>query len=105
MTTEQKSQGKKARELNDTIRYTMWSVFSLRDLLGPDADRETEARELDEVVERLAHRGRVPPNDAEERRPLVRREPLELELATLLARYTELMHSNEPVHTWEVGRA
>ncbi|WP_445255845.1 hydrogen peroxide-dependent heme synthase [Nocardioides aurantiacus] len=53
MTTEQKSQGKKARELNDTIRYTMWSVFSLRDLLGPDADRETEARELDELVAKL----------------------------------------------------
>ena len=23
----------------------------------------------------------------------------------MLTRYTELMHSNEPVHTWEVGRA
>ncbi|ROR90491.1 hydrogen peroxide-dependent heme synthase [Nocardioides aurantiacus] len=53
MTEEQKSQGKKARELNDTIRYTMWSVFSLRDLLGGEADREVEARELDELVAKL----------------------------------------------------
>ncbi|KQT94462.1 hypothetical protein ASG49_06205 [Marmoricola sp. Leaf446] len=53
MTEEQKSQGKKARELNDTIRYTMWSVFSLRDLLGAEADREVEARELDELVAKL----------------------------------------------------
>ena len=26
------SSGKKARDLNDTIRYTMWSVFSLREV-------------------------------------------------------------------------
>jgi len=51
------SHGKKARELNDTIRYTMWSVFSLRDVLGPDeggADRDTEAREVEELVDKLA---------------------------------------------------
>jgi peroxiredoxin len=41
------------REINDTIRYTMWSVFSLRDLLG-DTDRAAEARELDAFVEKLA---------------------------------------------------
>ncbi|SDR89078.1 chlorite dismutase [Nocardioides scoriae] len=44
--------GKKARELNDTIRYTMWSVFSLRDVLD-DADREAEAREVDELFAKL----------------------------------------------------
>ena len=27
------------REINDSIRYTMWSVFRLDDVLGPDADR------------------------------------------------------------------
>ena len=36
----------KARELNDTIRYTMWSVFKLHDVLGA-TDRETEAAEVD----------------------------------------------------------
>jgi peroxiredoxin len=36
----------KARELNDTIRYTMWSVFKLRDVLGA-GDRETEASEVE----------------------------------------------------------
>ncbi|EON22855.1 MULTISPECIES: hydrogen peroxide-dependent heme synthase [Nocardioides] len=36
----------KARELNDTIRYTMWSVFKLRDVLGA-ADRDTEASEVE----------------------------------------------------------
>ncbi|MCW2818358.1 MAG: hypothetical protein JWR42_1145 [Marmoricola sp.] len=46
------STGKKARELNDTIRYTMWSVFRLRDVLG-DADREAEAREVDELFAKL----------------------------------------------------
>ena len=45
---------KKARELNDTIRYTMWSVFSLRDVLGEDAFRGVEAREVDELFEKLA---------------------------------------------------
>ncbi len=44
---------KKARELNDTIRYTMWSVFSLRDVLGEQADRQAEAVEVDELVAKL----------------------------------------------------
>jgi chlorite dismutase len=44
---------KKARELNETIRYTMWSVFRLRDPLG-DADRETEAKEVQALLDELA---------------------------------------------------
>ena len=44
---------KKARELNDTIRYTMWSVFRLRDVLGEAADRDAEAREVEELVGKL----------------------------------------------------
>ena len=44
---------KKARELNDTIRYTMWSVFRLRDVLGEDADRDAEARGVEELVAKL----------------------------------------------------
>jgi len=47
------SRAAEVREINDTIRYTMWSVFSLRDVLG-DADREAEAREVDALVEKLA---------------------------------------------------
>ncbi len=43
----------KARELNDTIRYTMWSVFRLRDVLGEDAFRHEEAREVEELVAKL----------------------------------------------------
>jgi peroxiredoxin len=48
------SSGKKARELNDTIRYTMWSVFRLRDVLGENAFRLEEAREVDELLAKLA---------------------------------------------------
>jgi len=47
------SPGKKARELNDTIRYTMWSVFSLREVLGERADRDAEGREVEELVAKL----------------------------------------------------
>ena len=46
------NQGKAARELNDTIRYTMWSVFRLRDVLG-ESDRATEAAELEKLFEEL----------------------------------------------------
>ncbi len=45
---------KKARELNDTIRYTMWSVFRLRDVLGDEAYRNIEAREVEELLTKLA---------------------------------------------------
>jgi len=43
---------KKAREINDMIRYTMWSVFRLRDPLA-DADRELEAAEIEALIENL----------------------------------------------------
>lgn len=46
------SKAAKARELNDTIRYTMWSVFRLRDVLG-DADRPTEAAEVEKLFAEL----------------------------------------------------
>jgi peroxiredoxin len=44
------------KEINDSIRYTMWSVFSLRDLLGDlgDHHRDTEAREVESLFEKLA---------------------------------------------------
>jgi chlorite dismutase len=47
------SNAAKINELNDTIRYTMWSVFKLSDVLG-DADRKTEADELERLLEDLA---------------------------------------------------
>ncbi|WP_203336188.1 hydrogen peroxide-dependent heme synthase [Nocardioides limicola] len=47
------SQAARARELNDTIRYTMWSVFRLDDVLG-DADRKAEAVEVEELIDALA---------------------------------------------------
>ncbi|MGI8899394.1 MAG: hydrogen peroxide-dependent heme synthase [Nocardioides sp.] len=47
------NQGKAAKGLNETIRYTAWSVFRLRDVIG-DADREVEANEVEKLVESLA---------------------------------------------------
>jgi chlorite dismutase len=44
--------GKKARELNDVIRYTLWSVFRLRDVLSED--RTGYAAEVEELFEQLA---------------------------------------------------
>jgi peroxiredoxin len=44
--------GKTAKDLNDTIRYTMWSVFHLRDVVG-DGDRGREANEVEKLFEDL----------------------------------------------------
>ena len=48
---------KRAREINETIRYTMWSVFRLRDVLGEPADggadRAAEAAEIADLFEKL----------------------------------------------------
>jgi len=43
----------RTRELNDTIRYTMWSVFRLETPLG-DADRALEADEVEKLLAELA---------------------------------------------------
>ncbi|WP_035842034.1 hydrogen peroxide-dependent heme synthase [Kitasatospora azatica] len=51
-TTEQQPQKKKARDLNQVIRYTMWSVFKLKDALPED--RAALATEVDELFEQLA---------------------------------------------------
>jgi hydrogen peroxide-dependent heme synthase len=45
--------GKAARELNDVIRYTMWSVFRSRSRLG-ELDRPALAAEVDGLFEQLA---------------------------------------------------
>jgi chlorite dismutase len=47
----------KARDINDTIRYTLWSVFRLRDVLGDvdgGAGRAAEAAEVTGLFEKLA---------------------------------------------------
>src|ERR1041384_7288841 len=46
------NKGKLAKEINETIRYTMWSVFRLERGLG-DADRATEAAEVDALIAKL----------------------------------------------------
>jgi chlorite dismutase len=42
-----------ARDLNETIRYTMWSVFRLATPLGP-VSRSEVAGEVEELIEQLA---------------------------------------------------
>ncbi len=42
----------KAREVNDTIRYAMWSVFAVRD--GVDGDRAALTAEVQQVLDGLA---------------------------------------------------
>ena len=46
------SNAARTRELNDTIRYTMWSVFRLENPLG-DADRAAEAADVEALFEVL----------------------------------------------------
>jgi chlorite dismutase len=48
------SKGQKAREINDTIRYTMWSVFRLDRPLGETADRASEGAEVEKLFADLA---------------------------------------------------
>jgi hydrogen peroxide-dependent heme synthase len=51
--TEQKSVGKRANELNATIRYTMWSVFRLARPLGEEG-RTAVADEVQGLLDELA---------------------------------------------------
>ena len=53
MTSPIPNKGKLAKEINETIRYTMWSVFRLDRVLG-DADRHAEAAEVDALIASLA---------------------------------------------------
>jgi chlorite dismutase len=52
MTDRPAQRGKLAKDLNESIRYTMWSVFHLRSPLA-DADRERESREVEKLFEEL----------------------------------------------------
>jgi peroxiredoxin len=51
--SEPQSNAARIREINDSIRYTMWSVFRLADVLG-DADRATEGAEVEKLFAELA---------------------------------------------------
>lgn len=53
MSTEIANKGKLAKQINETIRFTMWSVFKLDRVLG-DADRDAEATEVDALFAKLA---------------------------------------------------
>lgn len=44
---------KKAREINEMVRYTVWSVFRLRDLFGGAADRAAEIAEVEGLFAEL----------------------------------------------------
>jgi hydrogen peroxide-dependent heme synthase len=47
------SKASRTRDINDTLRYTMWSVFRLDTPLG-DADRSAEAAEVGDLFEKLS---------------------------------------------------
>src|SRR3954452_24882847 len=51
---EQQSNAARIREINDSIRYTMWSVFRLAAPLGDDADRGSESSEVEKLFASLA---------------------------------------------------
>ncbi|MBV9486779.1 MAG: chlorite dismutase family protein [Frankiaceae bacterium] len=54
--SEQQSAGKRAKELNETISYVVWSVFRVRTPL-PTEGRDAIAEELDGLIDQLAEKG------------------------------------------------
>jgi hydrogen peroxide-dependent heme synthase len=54
--SEAKSVGKRANELNEQIRYVMWSVFKVRTSV-PSETREAMATEIDTLLDQLADKG------------------------------------------------
>jgi len=51
--SESQSNASRIREINDSIRYTMWSVFRLESVLGDDADRAAEGAEVEKLFAEL----------------------------------------------------
>src|SRR3954471_10036976 len=51
--SEPQSNAARIREINDSLRYTMWSVFRLADVLGDDAFRGVEADEVEKLFAQL----------------------------------------------------
>jgi chlorite dismutase len=56
---EDEKQRLKARDLNELIRYTMWSVFRVGDRAALDAGRDAAASELEEFIDQAAGKGIV----------------------------------------------
>ena len=56
--TKTANAGKRAKEINDTIRYTMWSVFRLRGPIG-EGDRSWLTQPVDELFAAIEHKGVV----------------------------------------------
>ncbi|WP_134741356.1 hydrogen peroxide-dependent heme synthase [Nocardioides sp. 503] len=52
--TETTSKAARVREINDSIRYTMWSVFKLDTVLGDDSDRAAIGAEAEKLFAELA---------------------------------------------------
>ena len=50
---ENQSKAARTREINDTIRYTMWSVFRLATPYDHHGPRDKDAAELDDLVAKL----------------------------------------------------
>ena len=60
MTSTDPAARPKARNLNEQIRYTMWSVFRVADQSGLDAaDRDTTAREVTDLLDQAAGKDTV----------------------------------------------
>ena len=51
---EQQSNAARVREINEAIRYTMWSVFRLESVLGEESDRTAEGAEVEKLFAELA---------------------------------------------------
>jgi len=47
------SNAARTREINDTVRYTMWSVFRLATAYGADGPRDGDAAELTDLLDKL----------------------------------------------------
>ena len=54
MSTKPTSKAARVREINESIRYTMWSVFRLADVLGDESDRAAEGAEVEKLFAELA---------------------------------------------------
>src|SRR4029079_984392 len=47
------SNAARTREINETVRYTMWSVFRLATAYGVDGPRDGDAAELTDLLDKL----------------------------------------------------
>ena len=57
--TESQSNAARIKEINDSIRYTMWSVFRLASPLGEESDRSAEGAEVEKLFAELSEGGVV----------------------------------------------